>query len=109
MSDQIKSIVSEISFGLDEFRRNHSAALDRQDKKIAGVLDRVEKIDSLGDRPAAGANKCAPKPYREFVSDDRTVYVVPGNAKLADFPAYTPREQPEISLDRWTRALVRRC
>ncbi len=73
-----------------------------------GLIERVEKLEIENDRPQKGPRPRFGDTPKYRVMDDNGVksFVLPRDTKLTDVPELQPKSTPEISLDRWARALI---
>jgi HK97 family phage major capsid protein len=72
---------------------------------IDSLQARIEGLEANADRPKPGPSKAA-KPYAELHCLEGKAFVVPRETKLTDIPELQPKQAPEVSLDRWCRALI---
>src|SRR5262245_31377047 len=78
------------------------------DKGMAEMRDRIETLESKGERPRH--QPAASAEFKVFHTDHGECYELPGKTRLQDVPEFT-KTQPQVSYERWLAAamLGERC
>lgn len=78
--------------------------VDKLEKRVDGIVDRVEMAEAIKDRPGKTAASAAALNCKQFHTPHGIVYDLPSTTKMAD--VLPPAKRPEISLPRWLAATV---
>jgi HK97 family phage major capsid protein len=86
------------------FQERHAKELEKVAERANALQERIEMLEGAASRPRLSTGRES-KDYRVLHTASAPAYVVSSKGRLADIPELNTK-QPEISLDRWCRALV---
>jgi HK97 family phage major capsid protein len=104
---EILDAVQDAGRAFDEFKSRQTARFDSFDKRLDGLVDRIEDVEAKGKiQGKIGAAGKVAADVKGFETPNGIAYELPSQAKMADLPEFRQAKEPEISLDRWLAATV---